>query len=58
MVIYDALYTWCRSLQDERHNWPPAKPVRPAADEAHDPTNFRAVAPSNHDSAARPAAPH
>jgi rhodanese-related sulfurtransferase len=22
MVIYDALYTWCRSLQAERHNWP------------------------------------
>ena len=58
MVIYDALYTWCRSLQDERHNWPPAKPARPAADLAHDPTNFRGVAPSNHDSAARPATPH
>jgi hypothetical protein len=24
MVIYDALYTWCRSLQEERHNWPAA----------------------------------
>jgi rhodanese-related sulfurtransferase len=24
MVIYDALYTWCRSLQAETHNWPPA----------------------------------
>jgi hypothetical protein len=22
MVIYDALYTWCRSLQQETHNWP------------------------------------
>jgi rhodanese-related sulfurtransferase len=22
MVIYDALYTWCRKLQDETHNWP------------------------------------
>jgi hypothetical protein len=22
MVMYDALYTWCRSLQAERHNWP------------------------------------
>ncbi len=22
MVIYDALYTWCRSLQAETHNWP------------------------------------
>jgi hypothetical protein len=25
MVIYDALYTWCRSLQDETHNWQPTK---------------------------------
>ncbi len=25
MVIYDALYTWCRSLQDETHNWPPER---------------------------------
>ena len=25
MVIYDALYTWCRSLQHETHNWPSAK---------------------------------
>jgi rhodanese-related sulfurtransferase len=24
MVIYDALYTWCRSLQTETHNWPSA----------------------------------
>jgi rhodanese-related sulfurtransferase len=23
MVLYDALYTWCRSLQGEAHNWPP-----------------------------------
>jgi hypothetical protein len=22
IVIYDALYTWCRSLQAETHNWP------------------------------------
>jgi hypothetical protein len=22
MVIYDALYTWSRSLQAETHNWP------------------------------------
>jgi hypothetical protein len=20
--MYDALYTWCRSLQHETHNWP------------------------------------
>lgn len=23
MVIYDALYAWCRSCQTEKHNWPP-----------------------------------
>jgi hypothetical protein len=23
MVIYDALYTWCRNLQTETHSWPP-----------------------------------
>lgn len=22
MVIYDALYAWCKSCQDEKHNWP------------------------------------
>ncbi len=26
MVIYDALYTWCRSLQSETHNWPTKSP--------------------------------
>lgn len=25
MVLYDALYTWCRSLQAETHNWPATK---------------------------------
>ena len=25
MVIYDALHTWCRSLQAETHNWPATK---------------------------------
>jgi len=24
MVVYDALYTWCRLLQHETHNWKPA----------------------------------
>lgn len=24
LVIYDALYAWCRSCQGETHNWPPA----------------------------------
>ena len=24
MVVYDALYTWCRALQHETHNWTPA----------------------------------
>ena len=23
MVMYDALYAWCKSLQGEAHNWPP-----------------------------------
>jgi hypothetical protein len=23
MVLYDALYAWCRSCQGEAHNWPP-----------------------------------
>ena len=26
MVIYDALYIWCRSLQAETHNWPAKTP--------------------------------
>jgi rhodanese-related sulfurtransferase len=30
MVLYDALYTWCRRLQAETHNWPPAKLVNQA----------------------------
>jgi hypothetical protein len=24
MVMYDALYAWCRRCQAETHNWPPA----------------------------------
>jgi len=24
MVMYDALYAWCRACQSETHNWPPA----------------------------------
>jgi hypothetical protein len=23
MVIYDALYAWCKACQAETHNWPP-----------------------------------
>ena len=23
MVVYDALYAWCRACQDEAHDWPP-----------------------------------
>ena len=23
MVMYDALYAWCRNCKDEQHNWPP-----------------------------------
>jgi rhodanese-related sulfurtransferase len=26
LVMYDALYTWCRSLQHETHNWPAKAP--------------------------------
>lgn len=25
MVIYDALYTWCKSLEQETHDWNPLK---------------------------------
>ena len=24
LVMYDALYAWCRTCQGETHNWPPA----------------------------------
>ncbi|WP_119461360.1 chromate resistance protein ChrB domain-containing protein [Rhodospirillaceae bacterium SYSU D60014] len=27
LVMYDALYAWCRSLQGETHNWPPVAAV-------------------------------
>jgi hypothetical protein len=33
MVIYDALYTWCRDLQREVHNWTPATAKRATAPE-------------------------
>ena len=23
MIMYDALYAWCRNLEGETHNWPP-----------------------------------
>lgn len=25
MIMYDALYAWCRSCQAETHNWPPTQ---------------------------------
>jgi hypothetical protein len=28
LVMYDALYAWCRSCQGESHTWPPVEPVR------------------------------
>ena len=28
LPIYDALYTWCRSLSGERHGWYPQKILR------------------------------
>ncbi len=27
MVMYDALFAWCRSLQEETHPWPPKMPA-------------------------------
>ena len=24
LTMYDAFYAWCRSCQDEKHNWTPA----------------------------------
>jgi hypothetical protein len=24
MIMYDALFAWCKDCQDEAHNWPPA----------------------------------
>jgi hypothetical protein len=34
LVMYDALYAWCQSCQDETHNWPPAlRADRPAPSE-------------------------
>jgi hypothetical protein len=27
MVLYDALYAWCRSCQAETHGWPPQAAV-------------------------------
>ncbi|MBL8670054.1 MAG: chromate resistance protein, partial [Alphaproteobacteria bacterium] len=27
LVMYDALYAWCRSLRAETHAWPPAMPT-------------------------------
>lgn len=29
MVLYDALYRWCRDATDETHNWPTPRPTRP-----------------------------
>ncbi|MDE1983969.1 MAG: chromate resistance protein [Gammaproteobacteria bacterium] len=26
MVFYDALYAWCKTLQQETHGWPPISP--------------------------------
>jgi hypothetical protein len=28
MVVYDALYAWCKDRQDETHNWTPAPAVQ------------------------------
>ncbi|MGH6734779.1 MAG: chromate resistance protein ChrB domain-containing protein [Methyloceanibacter sp.] len=29
MLLYDALYRWCRDAADETHNWPTNKPTAP-----------------------------
>ena len=31
MLLYDALFRWCRDATDETHNWPAAKPVGASA---------------------------
>lgn len=28
LIVYDALYAWCRDLQDETHGWPPTSQQR------------------------------
>lgn len=28
LVLYDALYVWCRQCQGETHDWPPVIPVK------------------------------
>ena len=30
LVLYHALYRWCRDATDETHNWPTNKPRQPA----------------------------
>jgi hypothetical protein len=30
LPVYDALYTWCRSLRDERHGWSPKPHLKEA----------------------------
>jgi hypothetical protein len=30
LLVYDALYTWCRSLKSERHGWSPEPQVKQA----------------------------
>jgi hypothetical protein len=27
LVMYDALYAWCKHCQAETHNWPPQMPA-------------------------------
>jgi hypothetical protein len=28
LMLYDALYRWCRDATDETHNWPNKRPAR------------------------------
>jgi len=37
MVLYDALYAWCREAQGEAHGWPPADWPKAVLDQAERP---------------------
>jgi hypothetical protein len=39
MVMYDALYAWCKSCQAETHQWPPKGVKNEAVDERRNPSS-------------------
>ena len=48
LVVYDALYAWCRSCRDETHAWPPEPNPSPArAEHARGSADTRQVARTN-----------